>query len=168
MTDTTYPLQPTKLRVGQDVEDVLSGYKGRVTSIVHRLSGTIQAGVQPVAAEGAEKMPEVYYIDHEGLDVIGEGASGRATLPGDPLVKLGWKVRDRVTGFTGMVEQIIVCFNGCIMLLLTGPHNKEGKPTHHYIDHKMVVKVDAGVSEDAEVPVKRAATGCLTEPGVRF
>lgn len=164
----TYPLPETKLRVGLDVQDALSGYKGRLTTVNYRLSGTIQGGVQPPAAEGAEKLPEVYFIDHESLDIIGDGVAARATPPGDPLVKLGWKVKDRTSGFVGIVDQIIVCFNGCIMLMLTGPLNKDGKPTHHYIDHKLVEKLDAGVSEDSAKPTPRAATGCSTERAPRF
>lgn len=157
-----FTLTPIAFSVGEDAKDVLTGLEGRIQSIVYHLSGTVQCHVQPLVVAGAEKMAEGYYIDHEALESMGDGVKAKATPCGDPLVKLGWKCKDRISGFEGIVDRIILCFNGCIMVILTGKPNGDGKVTHHHTDHKHVERKGDGLSVDATKPVARAATGCMT------
>ena len=159
---TEFTLPPVAFTPGEDVRDDLSGLEGRVHGINYHLSGCIQCMVQPLAKAEDGKMAEAYYIDHESLSSVGEGIKARCTPPGDPLVKLGWEVKDRVSGFSGIVDRILISFNGCINLMLTGKPGKDGKVVHHIVDHKQVERISGGVSEDAKKPVERARTGSIS------
>lgn len=159
---TEFTLPPAAFTPGEDVRDDLSGLEGRVHAINYHLSGCIQCIIQPLVKADAEKMADAFYIDHESLQSVGAGIKDRAKPAGDPLVKLGWEVKDRVSGFTGVVDRIIVSFNGCINLLLTGKPGKDGKVVHHLVDHKQVERIGAGVSGDAKKPVVRAETGSIS------
>lgn len=71
---------------------------------------------------------------------------------------LGDKVRDRVSGFEGIVCIRMEHLNGCRQYGIYPPVDKDGKiPDAHYIDGEQLELVDNGLNETA--PIKRKATG---------
>ena len=68
-----------KIKLGDMVEDTVSGFTGIVTSTVNYLNGCFQYGVTPrVGKDG--KMPEVQYIDAAQVKRRGPGVNYN---PGD-------------------------------------------------------------------------------------
>jgi hypothetical protein len=70
-------------------------------------------------------------------------------------IKLGDKVRDRVTGFEGIVTSRTVYLNGCIQYGVKPCKCVNGKPIDaEWIDEKQLILVKLGV-----VPVAQELTG---------
>jgi hypothetical protein len=59
--------------LGKQVRDVVTGLEGTATAEVKYINGCKQFCVQPKAVDG--KVPEGQYMDHQRLEVIGEGPS---------------------------------------------------------------------------------------------
>lgn len=56
------------------------------------------------------------------------------------LALLGTQMKDRVTGFSGMVSSVSFDAYGCIQVILTPPVGKDGKPQDgHWFDAKRLV-----------------------------
>ena len=62
------------------------------------------------------------------------------------MIKLGDKVKDRITGFTGVVTAISTFLNGCVRMSIQGIALKDGLPTvSEWIDEAQLKLVKAGV-----------------------
>ena len=62
-------------------------------------------------------------------------------------IELGQKVKDKVTGFTGIATARVEYLNGCVQFCVTPTMAKDGKfPEHQYIDRGQLEFVDSGVS----------------------
>jgi hypothetical protein len=72
--------------------------------------------------------------------------------------KLGQRVKDRVTGFTGIATNRLEYLNGCIQYCVK-PQHKEGEkiPDGEYIDQQQLELVDEGIT------VKSKKTGGYTD-----
>lgn len=156
MTEKTYALPKSKVGLGVEARDVISGVTGVVTSILFKLSGSIMLGLQPKG--DGEKMPEAWTIDEQ----IVEPVDGGRTIPildaGAPLVALGHKVVDRLSAFKGTVTGIVIHVNGCVSVIVTSPKlNSEGATIEEYFDQKRLKITGAGVSVEAPA-AKRAPT----------
>lgn len=60
-------------------------------------------------------------------------------------IKLGDKVKDRISGFTGIYTAKTVYLNKCIRCLITAQKVIEGKVTTCWIDEDDVIKIDNGI-----------------------
>jgi hypothetical protein len=60
-----------KIKLGQRVRDVVTGFTGIATARVEYISGCLQYCVQPPVA-GDGKFPASEYIDHQRLEALGE------------------------------------------------------------------------------------------------
>lgn len=112
---------PTKKlpKMGNKVQDTLSGFVGHVMAISHRPNAATMYGVQPLAKKGATEMPKATYIDGVTLKVIGEGVP--VCTPDDRvLIGLGDQVEDKVTGLVGIVTEVATFINGCVHLFVVG------------------------------------------------
>lgn len=58
----------SKIKLGDDVVDTFTGFKGKVISRIEYLTGCIQYGVKAKAREG--KIAEPEYIDEIQLEII--------------------------------------------------------------------------------------------------
>ena len=65
--------------------------------------------------------------------------------------KCGYKVKDRITGYTGIVTCVSVYLNDCERVQIQGEYLLEGKraPTEH-MDVQDIVLIDKGFHEDAK------------------
>jgi hypothetical protein len=67
-------MEVKKFVLGQELRDIVSGFKGIAIARVEYLNGCVQYGLKPKAAKGKEEtMPEAQYIDIQQLVVVGEG-----------------------------------------------------------------------------------------------
>lgn len=159
-------LRDIEIQVGHQVEDIVTGVKGTVTSITFYMSGTVQAIVTP-KTDDPNKMPDSWAIDVEQLKVIenGEHVLDKVTPAGAPLVALGAQVKDVMTGFKGKVFALTICFNGCIRALVVAdvkakqPLTIDGRPPEINVDHKHLEVVGAGVSKTSAKPAPVGKTG---------
>lgn len=74
-------------------------------------------------------------------------------------IKLGDKVKDLITGFTGIVELRIECLNGCIRygLVEAEKKNKRNEMRTLEVDSQQVKKVDNGLNKVKKI--KKTNTG---------
>lgn len=67
------------------------------------------------------------------------------------VFELGDKLRDRVSGFTGIAMAIIEFYNGCVRYMLEPETDKDGKLVEAcYIDVQQLEKVDDGLNKKQE------------------
>lgn len=102
-------------RLGDRVEDRVSGFSGVVTSLHRFLLGCDRMSVQPPIS-GDGKLPESQSFDAPDLTVIEKQAvlyhnRRDKSYTGD--IKLGDKVRDQVSKFTGVAVSRHIYLHGC-------------------------------------------------------
>lgn len=72
-----------EIALGTKVKCKITGFTGIATAKVEYINGCKQYAVRgPVGKDG--KMPEVEYIDHEQLEVIGKGVTIKPNPTGGP------------------------------------------------------------------------------------
>lgn len=64
----------------------------------------------------------------------------------DEMIELGDRVRDKITGFEGIVTASVVYLNGCVQFCVYPSVDKDGKTQDfHYIDEGQLFVVEKGV-----------------------
>ncbi len=67
------------------------------------------------------------------------------------MIKLGQKVRDRVTGFEGIATSRVEYLNGCVQYCVKPKTREDGKmPEGEYIDDAQLEVIGKGVTIDVE------------------
>ena len=62
------------------------------------------------------------------------------------IIKLGQKVKDQVTGFTGIATAMVVYLNNCVQYNVQPPCGVDGKmPSGEYIDEGQLEVVNEGI-----------------------
>lgn len=100
---------------GQKVRNRLSGITGYVASRTESISGYVWLGVQPRAKdENATEEPKLVTSDECEWEAI-EGAVPRLDEPRVPVAhfELGQRVKDKITGFQGIVAARTEHLNRC-------------------------------------------------------
>jgi len=70
-------------------------------------------------------------------------------------IKLGSKVRDKITGFTGVATAKIEYLNGCVQVCIRPPVGVDNKmPEHEYIDIEQIEVIDNGDTLLAKIEKK--------------
>ena len=89
------------------VRDTITGFKGFVVFRVEHMNGCLRYGVQPeISKEGKRegKRPDVVIIDGPNLTIVSKPKDDLAKTNETPnTFNFGVKVKDRLTGFTGIV-----------------------------------------------------------------
>ena len=106
------------IKLGSTVRDVVSGFTGIAIQRLDQLNGNVQIGIQPKMAEGTNTYPDAMFIDHHMLDVMDEGVVGRTTEAPEVAIKVGQRVKDRVSGLQGIATQKATYMNGCVSFLV--------------------------------------------------
>ena len=104
-----------EIQVGQRVRNRLSGIEGYVSMRTENISGYVWLHVQPgVADSSATEEPKVIAGDECEWEEI-EGSVPRLDAPRVPenRFSLGWRVKDTVTGFTGIAVARTEHLNRC-------------------------------------------------------
>lgn len=138
-------------RIGEEVEDTVTGVKGIAIYKNEGMSGTTQLAVQPKG--NGDNLPEAWSIDWQTLKVIGFGQSRTAITPAKQTIELGDEVEDTVTGLKAIAVSRITYLNGCVSYGLQAKIGKDGKvPEYVYVDWKRLV-----VTKSAKVPLHEEA-----------
>lgn len=172
-TVTSTPFKSVEdIRLGMKVRDPASGLTGIASFRSQQLSGTVQYAIQPQG--DGDTIPEGHFVDDFMLEFVDDGVSAR-TPAADPNARyiLGEKLKDTVTGFTGIAVERVTYLNGCVHYTLQ-PHEKKkslvarlindpARATH--FDFKRLEKIDDGVVEKtAKKPTPPAAEAKPAEP----
>jgi len=70
------------------------------------------------------------------------------------MIKLGKKVKDVVTGLTGIATGKAEYLNGCVQIFIEPKLNKDGKANGHWIDEVQVKDVGPGVNVISRKQIK--------------
>jgi hypothetical protein len=68
----------------------------------------------------------------------------------------GIRLKDRVTGFVGIVDQRLEMLNGCLRYSITGTTNEKGEYQGYYVDEAQLEYVDEGLQKN---PIEKNKTG---------
>ncbi len=100
-------------KLGVLLRDKITGFEGLATGRSDMLTGCTQFSVQPQGKPDA--ILEGKQIDYHTLEVIGPGISDIAPIEDQTVtLKLGQKVRDKISGYTGTTVDRVTFFNGCV------------------------------------------------------
>lgn len=109
----------TDIQLGNLVEDIATGYSGRVTRKAYGISGSIQFCVVPPAKDGV--FPDGTFIDYHTLVVSDPGIADvlpqMAELP--EWLKLGVRAKDKYSDFKGVVTMMCYEMNGCVTVMVS-------------------------------------------------
>lgn len=138
---------------GIDAECMVTGYKGKITSRLQLLSGSIQYGLQPKLKTGAETLATGYSIDEQNIRPIADKANKKQKFKSeivDFFFRPGDKVKSRITGFKGIVCSACEFLNKCQSYSIEGCDilDKDHKPIRHDLAMIEIEKIDAGLHID--------------------
>lgn len=150
--------------LGKLVKDATSGFEGIAIQTMEMLNGNVQIGIQPQLKEPSDKYPDAMFIDYHMIDVIGDGISARVTkVPSPTTIKLGQRIKDIATEFSGIAESKATYLNGCESFLVlpkavkTDLLNENSRGS--WISATRAKLVDDGVLGKVKVPVADITTG---------
>jgi len=152
---------------GQTVRDRVTGFTGVLVSFAELANGSVHAQLQPKMKEGEASIPDLVSMDFFTLEVVDNALVGiMPPVEGSFAVNLGDRVRDRVTGLTGVVSERVVQQNGCLFVHVQ-PSTDHGlnSPRGAWADHKQVTKI--GGTNPITTPVTPRTSGCATRTGTR-
>lgn len=150
------------IKLGQNVVDTSTGFKGMCNLICEYIQGTIQIQIQPPCEDdNLRKVPEI--TDYNLVEVIDDGIS--LTLPSveqNVTIQLGQTVTDLITGHTGIATQKLTSLNGCVEFFVVAKINPETQQNvSDYFDHKRLVPVPGVpllvIARNDTGPTKKAA-----------
>jgi hypothetical protein len=141
------------IKLGHRVRDALTGFEGIAQTKIEFLTGNVQYGVQPQCKPDSTDLPNAIGMDYHTLEVVDEGISHLAVAPVGTDIQLGWKVRDKATGFVGIAVQKHTFFNGCIYFQVIPPLKKDALINENspmsFIEAARLEKVNDGLAEEA-------------------
>lgn len=155
------------IKLGSSVKDVTSGFSGIAVSRVEYLSGTVQYCV--TAAMDDKGHCKHDYVDEQAIDVIGEGIQHRVTPPSEEdTIKLGERLRCKITGFEGVATLRSTNFNGCIQYALQGKAKDGVVPDAQYFDYKYLEPVENVAPITVKSESSGPAIGTIRQPKAAF
>lgn len=109
------------IKLGHWLKDRITGFEGFAVARNLTYSGMVQFALQPHGEKKTDNLPIPHFFDVATLEFIDEGISSVAmSLPIIFPFNIGEEVRDRVTGFSGIVVAEMVYINGCIHYKVVG------------------------------------------------
>lgn len=108
--------------LGTWVNDIVTGFTGTAIFRAEMLSGTVQIAVQPRIKDGETVMPDPMLIDNQTLVVMDNHLWDMVVPPDEVNLPLGIKVRDTVTGVTGITIEKQIHLNGCTRYVIQPPY----------------------------------------------
>jgi hypothetical protein len=114
-TNMATKASPKPIEVGQMVKNTLSGITGYVALRSESISGYIWLYVQPIAKKDATEEPKLVAGDECEWELVAGLSAQRPANPRQPAQRfeLGQRVKDKVTGFTGIACDRIEHLNRC-------------------------------------------------------
>lgn len=145
-----------QIKLGSVVRDRISGFTGVAVSRTSWLHGCIRIAVSPQKLDKDGKRIDSYVYDEPQLEVI--SASESVTEKSDsPEIKLGSEVRDRISGFAGVVTSRTTFLHSCARISVSSQEvDKEGKHIDGYAFDEPQLEV-TGMHESIEAEAEEVA-----------
>lgn len=126
-------MNPTsfKYELGLEARDPISEFEGIIVSRVNYLFGCAQYGIAPKkTADG--QIPSTQYFDEARIEILGPGvykSDEKQVMDFDKIFihTAGQEVKDKVTGFKGIITYRIEFLYGCNQYGLTPQVDADGK-----------------------------------------
>jgi hypothetical protein len=120
-------MAPAAVRLGDRVKDAISGFKGIVTGRYEYLYGCVRCAVRPEELSKEGTPAESQTFDEGQLEVVKRAAVTASPRSRAPFA-LGDKVKDDVSGFTGVVTGWFEHIHGLPTCSVQPQELREGKP----------------------------------------
>jgi hypothetical protein len=156
------------IKLGKEVRDKVTGFKGTAIAEVEYLFGCNQFGVSPKMNEAGE-VKDAEFFDVGRLEVIGEGVYTEDGTPewGD-VIKLGNEAEDIVTGFKGTVIGRARYFFGEIRIGIAPKVSENGEiKGHEYFNAKRVKVTGQGIIPEEVQAEKKGGISRDMPRGIR-
>lgn len=149
-----------EIALGKKLRDKVSGFTGIASVKTEFLTGNVQYElVMQVDKSGKS---EFRSFDEFQLEYVGEGIDA-IKAPGDTGIRLGEKVKDIVTGGTGIATLKSTFLNGCVYYSVVTQDQKD--PKEYFTEYRRLTRVSAGVMATI---AKRMGTDSVRTGGPAF
>ena len=133
------------IKLGSTVVDKATGYKGVTNAKVEMMNGNVQYSIIPKAKVGVGEYPAGIQLDAAQLEIVDAGISDIAVAPKTVNIKIGEKVKDIVTGLSGIVTSKTTFLNGCIYFMVS-VKDAAKKDMEMFISSERADRQSAGIS----------------------
>lgn len=144
------------IKLGQEIRDKVTGFKGTAIAEVEYLFGCNQFAVSPKMNENGD-IKDAEFFDAGRLEILSEGVYTEEGIPTwETDVKLGNEATDIVTGFSGVITGRVRYFFGTIRYGITAKVSDNGEiKNSEYFEAKRVKVIGKGiVPEEVQVEKK--------------
>lgn len=145
-----------KIKLGQKVKDIVSGFEGIATARATALNGCIQYAIKPMYLNKDGKVPNAETIDQQQLEIVDEKPIARVR-PKKLKFELGDKLEHIITGFHGTATLVIEHISGGIeygIKPMMKPGDKEAPDALGLNQEVLALK-----KEEKPIKVKKKPTG---------
>lgn len=150
------------IRLGQKVQDRISGFTGIVTTVGDHITGCTRFGVHPSGEERTDQRGDEEFFYADQLEVLEEeteftdvGENGYTDLD----IELGSHVRDEVIGFEGIVCVINYKLWNCPQVMVQARNNTgttDKDPDYVWVDIVRLERTSSPGFEDGLEDVQRS------------
>lgn len=162
MTDKTTNTPRRRPVLGNIISEPAANITGIAVQIMRELSGNTRWLLQPPGKEDGT-LPEALFVDDNMVDFIDDGVADRVVPAAAPLFELGDKVRDKVSGFEGVLTIENVYLNGCRYFAAHGKTNGKKEAPSMNLPQDRWEKI--GVAQPVRDIVDRFRSSAKTPPG---
>lgn len=160
-----------KINLGERVKDKVSGVFGIVINYFFHLNGCQYVEFEPDAKDGV-RVESVYMAEDRVEHFPGFNSSITPITPdiSNCHVKLGDKVKDTVSGFTGHAVIIQIPLFGAGRVAIEPPMEKDGKLGEtQFFDEQRIEVIEVKAPPVAEaMPEERKKRGCAPSSAKRY
>lgn len=132
------------IKLGSTCVDKATGYTGVAVSKVEMLNGNVQYAIIPKAKPGSGDYPAGINLDGDQLSVVDAGISDDAKPEVKTDLKVGEKVKDVITGMSGIIIHKTTFFNGCVYFTVAVKDAKKD-PADLFLSVERLERVSSGI-----------------------
>ena len=111
----------SRVGLGVQARDKVTGFRGTVVAVVHDIDGSIQIAIQPKLEDpDGKEPPKAHDFDLERVELVPDAPEPILTNEGRdrPAILLGETYIDKATGFIGTATRLIDFLGGCSYVTL--------------------------------------------------
>ena len=132
------------IKLGSTCVDKATGYTGVAVSKVELLNGNVQYAIVPKANPDSGDYPAGINLDGDQLSVVDEGISADAKPAAKTDLQVGEKVKDLITGMSGIIIRKTTFFNGCVYFTVSVKDTKKD-PAELFHSVERLERVSSGI-----------------------
>jgi len=136
---------PTTFALGQELIDDLTGFCGYAYQLLYQDNGNLRISLQP-KSNSPSKLEEAISFDIHTLSIVSGGYSDRIPPVTPFKYMFGDRVKDRLTGFNGIIVCRAYFINGCAFYeVVSEKLDKDQRPVCSWIPERYIelVKIRA-------------------------